>query len=344
MAGVSGITITDSGTQYTVIPTVTISLPDADSADCSVTPNLSDGVITSIDIADSGTYYVTTPDVTIPLPDTDSADAEATLEVTSDGSITDIIVTSQGAYYLGSEEATISYTNQDNDAVSVTTEMVITNGKVISINIPVISAVGEVTIAIDPPTGSAPDFQATATATLTNGSVSAITVTEGGGMYATTPSIIVDSADGSAASYRATATAVLDTNTNKIQRIDITDSGEFYETAPSITITAPTDAENFIVGETVTQTLSDGTVMSGEVVKYTDSDTKLYLIHVGANDGKFHTFETDSAVTGAVSEATGIITAINEVNQLSENEQNEYFDDLTDFLDFTESNPFGDPS
>ena len=83
--------------------------------------------------------------------------------------------------------------------------------------------------------------------------------------------------------------------------------------------------------------------MRGEVVKYSDSDDKLHIIHAGADDGKYHTFALDNKVVGLTSGAGGIITLVVEDNQLSQNEQNTDFSTgSTDFIDFTETNPFGD--
>jgi hypothetical protein len=122
-------------------------------------------------------------------------------------------------------------------------------------------------------------------------------------------------------------------------------------------LTLDSSSFGFVVGETVRQTLASGVIMSGEVSKFSDSDNILHLIHVGANDGKFHTFVTGRQVIGTtdqdsdgsinlVNYSRSRVTAVSEVNQLSENEKNLFFDTTeTDlgFLDFTESNPFGDP-
>lgn len=111
------------------------------------------------------------------------------------------------------------------------------------------------------------------------------------------------------------------------------------------------------IGETVNQTLSTGTIVSGEVAAFSDSDNILHLIHVGADDGNYHTFVTgrqiigteDKDSDGSIANALLSIasaTAVSEVNQLAENEKNDFFDTTdTDmgFLDFSESNPFGDP-
>jgi hypothetical protein len=96
------------------------------------------------------------------------------------------------------------------------------------------------------------------------------------------------------------------------------------------------------IGETATQTLSTGVIMSGEVSKYSDSDQILHLIHVGANDGNYHNFTTGTITIDGVNKT---VTAVNEENKISQNEQNDIFSNFggSDFLDFTEDNPFGDP-
>lgn len=113
----------------------------------------------------------------------------------------------------------------------------------------------------------------------------------------------------------------------------------------------------FVVGETVNQTLTSGVIVSGEVAKFSDSDNILHLIHVGADDGNYHTFVTGRQIVGTTDQdsdgsltlpnySVSRVTAVSELNQLAENEKNLFFDttqtDL-DFLDFSESNPFGDP-
>ena len=122
-------------------------------------------------------------------------------------------------------------------------------------------------------------------------------------------------------------------------------------------LTLDSESFGFVVGETVNQTLTSGVVVSGEVSKFSDSDRILHLIHVGANDGKYHTFVTGRQVIGTTDQdsdgsiafanySRARVTSVAELNQLAENEKNLFFDttqtDLN-FLDFTESNPFGDP-
>lgn len=108
-------------------------------------------------------------------------------------------------------------------------------------------------------------------------------------------------------------------------------------------------AAPIIIGNTATQIIdSDQNItMSGEVAKWSDSDNKLHLIHVGASDGKYHEFLTSRtlSITGIErADSDFTVLAVAEENQISSNEQNDNFSTISDdFLDFTEENPFGDP-
>lgn len=186
------------------------------------------------------------------------------------------------------------------------------------------------------------------TALITNNRLSGITIVDSGERLIS--SIIEFSAPtGTPSDFIATAEAVIDSSAGTITSINITDSGDFYLSSPTVTITAPTNPKQFIIGETVNQTLSSGVIMQGEVAKWSDSDSKLHLIHIGGDDGKYHSFATTTGatpvITGLTSNASGVITAITEDNQIASNEQNDNFDTIgLDFLDFTETNPFGDPN
>lgn len=103
------------------------------------------------------------------------------------------------------------------------------------------------------------------------------------------------------------------------------------------------------IGETASQSLGGGVTITGEVAKWSDSDQKLHLIHVGADDGKYHEFVTGTNITitgepDRLADSSFNVSAIIELNKISENEQNTDFSTVSaDFLDFTEDNPFGDP-
>jgi len=132
----------------------------------------------------------------------------------------------------------------------------------------------------------------------------------------------------------------LDTGVAAIDDIEI-------DYAYTYVLTLDSDSQTIQVGNTATQTLSDGTLMAGEVSKWSDSDNKLHLIHVGASDGKYHTFTAGTIVLSGDYrlDSNYTVSAITENNKISENEQNDDFQtDAASFLDFTETNPFGDPS
>ena len=175
---------------------------------------------------------------------------------------------------------------------------------------------------------------ATATATLTNGVVTGIDITNAGFGYTSIPLITISGA--------ATATAVID-STGIITGINVTAGGASYIGTPTVTIAAPTEVE-YTIGEMVDQTLSDGTILSGEVAEFNPDTNILKLISFGANDGKFHLPNLSRAVVDRTTSKGAVVSGVSEDIQSSANEQNEYFDTLTDFLDFSESNPFGDPS
>ena len=179
---------------------------------------------------------------------------------------------------------------------------------------------------------------ANATATTVGGKVTSIVLTDSGSNYFTAPTVSLIDASG----VGAQITATIDSNNGKVSSLTLVDSGTgFASTNPTVRFSAPSP-NVFKVGETITSASGD-TTMRGEVVKYSDSDDKLHIIHAGADDGKYHTFVPDKKVVGLTSGAGGIITLVVEDNQLSENEQNtEFSTGSTDFIDFSESNPFGD--
>ena len=178
---------------------------------------------------------------------------------------------------------------------------------------------------------------AQASATLTTGAISGISLTDSGNNYFVAPTVTIIDSTG----VGAAITATVDSNNGKVNGLTITGGGTGY-TNPTIKFTDPAPT-TFTVGETITSPSGD-TLMRAEVAKYSDSDNKIHLIHSGADDGKYHTFAAGKKVIGLTSGAGGVITLVVEDNQLSQNEQNADFSSGADFIDFTESNPFGDVS
>lgn len=133
----------------------------------------------------------------------------------------------------------------------------------------------------------------------------------------------------------------LDTGITSIDNVETE-----YAYTYMLTLNDSGQSGTFEIGETASMTLSSGVVMSGEVSRWSDSDNKLGLVHVGADDGNYHEFVTNLSITGATSSATGTVTLVAEEGLIKASsttvEQNTDFDEIIDFLDFSESNPFGD--
>ena len=107
-------------------------------------------------------------------------------------------------------------------------------------------------------------------------------------------------------------------------------------------LTMDSSSVGFTVGETIIQAF-DTYDMKGEVTDWSDSDNVLQVAHVGATDGKFHTFTTNTTVQGQTSGAVATPTLVQELQEIQKDAQNQVFNDFeADFLDFSESNPFGD--
>lgn len=105
----------------------------------------------------------------------------------------------------------------------------------------------------------------------------------------------------------------------------------------------------FDVGDLIYQDLEDSVTMTGEIIKWNTNTNTLSLIHIGANDSKYHEFAPGGLIYQYSSTGRRInnvlLSSVSEENKISESEQNIDFETFTDgFLDFSESNPFGDPS
>lgn len=113
-------------------------------------------------------------------------------------------------------------------------------------------------------------------------------------------------------------------------------------------LTLDSASEGFSRGEIVSQS-TDTYTLSGEVVRWHSDELKLYLAHVGSNDGLYHNFLTSRAVSGENSVATP--TLVQELQNIQDNapggssgEVDSFDITANNFIDWSESNPFGDPS
>jgi len=199
------------------------------------------------------------------------------------------------------------------------------------------------------PTGSG-----AATATLDSDGVNSLILTDSGNYYTSTPTIRFIGGGDSSFSLGDSATATATISGGRITGITLTDSGSNYATVPSINFSGGNTGVDsaYSVGDTIQQTLSGNINITGEIQRIVndsagDSSQHLFLAHVGADDGKYHTFVTGSEIinitqSGVVGRGL-TVTGVREDNKISETEQNDIFRDFSDdFLDFSEDNPFGD--
>ena len=119
-----------------------------------------------------------------------------------------------------------------------------------------------------------------------------------------------------------------------------------------LTMDSDGTAGGFTIGENVTQTFANGTILTGEVAAWSDSDNIMHLVNFGADDGAFHLPVVGRQVIGSPTATGGsgniaTTTAVSEELVGSNNEQNTTFETtntVMSFLDFSEGNPFGEPT
>lgn len=181
----------------------------------------------------------------------------------------------------------------------------------------------------------------TATATVDGldsaGSITGITLVSGGAGYAISPVVTVADQNGSVVPNVTSIVSLA----GQVTGFTINSAGSGYTTTPAVTIAAPA-LPNFKIGNTAKQVLSDGTILTGEIAHWSDSDNILKLVSIAANRAGYTAPVSGIAIVDSDLAAGGIVQTVTENNQLYNNEQNDDFG--IDFIDFTETNPFGDPS
>jgi hypothetical protein len=99
---------------------------------------------------------------------------------------------------------------------------------------------------------------------------------------------------------------------------------------------------NFTVGEPVTQTLLDGTVITGEVASFDIATSTAIISHIKASDNKQHSIAAGINIIGSTSTAAWNVVSV--ADSFGDTfSKNDVFDtERSDILDFAESNPFGE--
>lgn len=175
---------------------------------------------------------------------------------------------------------------------------------------------------------------AAATASIANGVVGVITITSGGGGYATAPIVTIPAAP--AGGINAVARAYINT-VGVVTAIRITNAGAGYTTTPTITIASPTSSGigTYIHGETVTGSISGTTAL----VKSWNAPTgELNVYKINGN------FVNGDVIVGSASTASYKLRTYSTDNLVDPYAQNDVIESEADVIvDFSEKNPFGTP-
>ena len=248
---VQGVSVTTGGTGYSTAPLVLIS--GGGGSDAAATAVVSGGKVIAIDVTTKGTGYTSTPTISFSGGGGSGAAATATLNTK--------------ASFLAGERIFASDLSISADVVDATPinlhTINITSGGSGYTTAPV------VTIAAAPSGGTT----ATATATITNGVVTAITLVEQGTGYTEAPAVTIGAAP--AGGVTATATSTLATAVGKGSSISI-DEGVFYIKGNFIKVAAQTlildkyrNLPSYKIGIAVAETL----INSGDDTTLLDNAT-----------------------------------------------------------------------
>jgi len=104
----------------------------------------------------------------------------------------------------------------------------------------------------------------------------------------------------------------------------------------------------FTIGQTISQTLDDGVIISAEILSFVDGiDTKMYIGDIETSDSQYHEFrispnQNSDAIVGeyptSIMSVSGLDAFANDPYAKNTEIQNE----ANDIIDWSESNPFGE--
>ena len=174
-----------------------------------------------------------------------------------------------------------------------------------------------------------------ATATVANGTVGVITVTDGGSGYIYPPTVTFSAPGGGGPA--ATGVAYLDAN-GSVSGIRVYNGGSGYTSIPTITLTGPSVS-------------GVGTYTFNEVVVGSSSSTTARVRSYNVNTGTLEVsiisgeFIEGEQITGQTSNASFTLFFDNEKNDLTDPyaQNDEIGAEAANIIDFSEDNPFGMP-
>ena len=162
---------------------------------------IGDNRVTYFEFTDRGRGYATAPLVTISAP-TSTAERAQVSTVVENGSITRFNIDNPGNFYTSPPDITITGIDSSGN-FEITATGLVRAGKVYAVPLPTKSDIVTIVSAtVDAPTGTANDFIAQVTSTLTDeGRLDQLVITDGGGGYITNPTVTIAAPDSGSAVY-----------------------------------------------------------------------------------------------------------------------------------------------
>ncbi|MEI8135254.1 MAG: T9SS type A sorting domain-containing protein [bacterium] len=220
---IPSLNLTSNGANYTSAPTVTIAAPPVAAATAAATANVAGGQVTSFIVTTSGRGYFSAPNVFLNGGGGSGATAVATVDAA--GQVTGLVLTNQGSGYTSAPTVMfdVPLPNKTATAVAAGPMLPLTPGAVTSL------AVGVPTVTI---TGTGAG--AIGIPTMLNGSITGITVANGGTGYTIAPTVTINAP--SFGAIQAAASSAVYAN-GSVAGIVLTNRGQGYFTVPTVTIT-----------------------------------------------------------------------------------------------------------
>lgn len=160
-----------------------------------------EGTVTYFEFTDRGRGYGTPPAVTISAP-TSSAERAQVSTTLENGRITLFTIDNPGNFYTAEPNITITGIDSTGN-FEIQTPALVRAGKVYAVPLPAkTDIVTVVSAVVDAPTGSAQDFIAQVTATITDeGRLDTLSITDGGGGYTSNPTVTIAAPDSNSTVY-----------------------------------------------------------------------------------------------------------------------------------------------
>ena len=201
--------------------------------------------------------------------------------------------------------------------------------------------------------GSTPAVAAAATAVVTNGSITSLTLTNGGSGYLTTPTVVISddvqyrdttlaSPAVGIASIRRVGNNEFTVGNDVVSAILLEDAGRGYSSQPTVTISDPpviSAQGNFIFNEIVEGSRSK---LQARVKEWDRDTAVLKVANIGIGATTADSFFPGETIRGIDSGASWMVQVYTHDDTYDKYTENDEFETLGDnLLDFTETNPFG---